>query len=444
MCGRVSGGSPGACGDVDRSGYELYQMWPVCQDLPGRSYQGDPMKDNYDIIVVGAGPAGSIAAKTAAEKGLSVLLIEKRQEIGDPVRCAEGVSKLALKKHIEPDPRWICADMKGSRIFSPDGTSIHMAEEIAGGEVGYVLERKIFDRALAYESAKAGAEVMVKTRATGLIIENGSVCGIKAMHLGKEYDIRSKIVIGADGMESKVGRWAGIDTSLKPSDMETCVQYLMSGVNIDQEYCQFYVGKKIAPCGYIWIFPKGGNMANVGIGILGSESGEKRAVDYLNEFVKEKLPEASIIEIDYGGVPVSGTVERTIANGLMLIGDAARQSDPVTGGGIINAMEAGEIAGEVAYNAILANDVSTRSLQEYEDRWRATIGKAIDNGLIVKDTFVKFTDEDLNSLAHSLKGVNFNKMSLIDLLYALFKANKKLLWDLRVLFKNVVKNELDM
>ncbi|HML27144.1 MAG TPA: NAD(P)/FAD-dependent oxidoreductase, partial [Methanomethylovorans sp.] len=145
-----------------------------------------------------------------------------------------------------------------------------------------------------------------------------------------------------------------------------------------------------------------------------------------------------------GGVPVSGTVERTIANGLMLIGDAARQSDPVTGGGIINAMEAGEIAGEVAYNAILANDVSTRSLQEYEDRWRATIGKAIDNGLIVKDTFVKFTDEDLNSLAHSLKGVNFNKMSLIDLLYALFKANKKLLWDLRVLFKNVVKNELDM
>jgi len=412
--------------------------------MPRRSYHGDQMKDNYDVIVVGAGPAGSVAAKTAAKKGLSVLLIEKRQEIGDPVRCAEGVSKEALKKHIAPDPRWICSDMKGSKIFSPDGTCIQMAEEIAGGEVGYVLERKVFDRVLAYESAKAGAEVMVKTRATGLIIENGYVCGIKAMHLGHEYEIRSKIVIGADGIESKVGRWAGIDTSLKPSDMETCVQYLMSGVNVDKEYCQFYLGRKIAPCGYLWIFPKGDNMANVGIGILGSESGPKRAVDYLNEFVKEKLPDASIIEIDYGGVPVSGSIDRTISNGLMLIGDAARQSDPVTGGGIINAMDAGQMAGEVAYNAILANDVSTKMLQEYENKWRSTIGKAIDNGLIVKDTFVKFTDEELNSLAHSLKDVNFNKMGLTELLYALFKANKKLLWDLRVLFKNVVKNELDL
>lgn len=395
------------------------------------------MKDYYDVIVVGAGPGGSIAAKTAAKKGLSVLLIEKRQEIGDPVRCAEGVSKEALKQHIEPDHHWICADMKGSKIYSPDGTCIEMSEEMSGGEVGYVLERKIFDRVLAYESAKAGAEVMVKTRAIDLIIENDTVCGIKAIHLGKEYHIKSKIVIGADGVESKVGRWAGIDTSIKPSDLETCMQYLMSGLDINQEYCEFYLGRNIAPSGYIWIFPKGGNTANVGIGILGSESGSKRAIDYLNDFVKEKMPHASIIEIDYGGVAVQGSMTKTIVNGLMLIGDAARQSDPITGGGILNAMDAGKIAGEVAYNAISKNDVSIKTLQEYEDRWRGTIGKAIDNSLIVKNTFIKFSDADLNSLAHSLKHVNFKKMSLLDLLHALFKANKKLLWELRVLFKNV-------
>lgn len=91
------------------------------------------MKDYYDVVVVGAGPAGSVTAKTAAEKGLSVLLIEKRQEIGDPVRCAEGVSKVWLRKHINPDSRWICADVKGSRIFSPDGSMVEMAEEVAGG-----------------------------------------------------------------------------------------------------------------------------------------------------------------------------------------------------------------------------------------------------------------------------------------------------------------------
>jgi digeranylgeranylglycerophospholipid reductase len=402
------------------------------------------VKNEYDVVVIGAGPAGSIAAKTAALKGLSVLLIEKRQEIGDPVRCAEGVSKVWLRKHIEPDHRWICADVKGSRIYTPDGTMIEMAEEIAGGEVGYVLERKIFDRALAYEASKAGAEVRVKTRATDLIIEDDFVKGVKVSHLGQSYDIKAKIIIGADGVESKVGRWAGIDTSLKPVDIETCAQYLMSGTNIDQDYCYFYLGNEIAPAGYVWIFPKGNGMANVGIGILGNKSGNgKHAIDYLNDFVNDKYPDAKILEIDVGGVPVSGSIEKTIVNGLMLVGDAARQSDPITGGGIINAMEAGKIAGEVAYNAISKGDVSTDALNEYEVRWRETVGREIDNSLIVKDTFTKFSDKELNSLGHSLRGVNFSSMVLLDLLYALFKANKKLLWELRVLFKTVVKYELD-
>ncbi|TGC07028.1 geranylgeranyl reductase family protein [Methanolobus halotolerans] len=401
------------------------------------------MKDYYDIVVVGAGPAGSVAAKSAAKKGLSVLLIEKRQEIGDPVRCAEGVSKVWLRKHINPDSRWICADVKGSRIFSPDGSMIEMAEEVAGGEVGYVLERKLFDRALAYESAEAGAEIFVKTRATGLIIEDDFVRGVKVMHQGEEHDIRCKIVIGADGIESKIGRWAGIDTSLKPADIETCAQFLMSGTGIDQDYCYFYLGNEVAPAGYIWIFPKGKDLANVGIGILGSKSGEKTVIQYLEDFVADKFPDARILEIDVGGVPVSGSIERTTANGLILVGDAARQSDPITGGGIINAMEAGKLAGEVAYNAISVGDVSVAKLNEYEKKWRSTIGIEIDNSLIVKNVFIKFTDKELNGLAHSLKGFNFSTMSLIDLLYALFKANRKLLWDLRVLFKNVVKYELD-
>ena len=402
------------------------------------------MKNEYDVVVIGAGPAGSITAKTAAEKGLTVLLIEKRQEIGDPVRCAEGVSKVWLRKHIEPDHSWICADVKGSRIFSPDGTMIEMSEEIAGGEVGYVLERKIFDRALAYEASKAGAEVRVKTRATGLIIENGFVKGVKVSHLGQSYNINAKIVIGADGVESKVGRWAGINTSIKPADIETCAQYLLSGTGIDQNYCYFYLGNEVAPAGYVWIFPKGKGMANVGIGILGNKSGNgKHAIDYLNDFVEDKYPDAKILEVDVGGVPVSGTIEKTIVDGLMLVGDAARQSDPITGGGIINAMEVGKIAGEVAYNAISKGDVSTKALQEYEDKWRKTIGREIDNSLIVKETFTKFTDKELNSLAYSLEGVNFSSMSLLDLLYALFKANKKLLWDLRTLFKTVVKYEMD-
>ncbi len=400
------------------------------------------MKDRYDVLVIGAGPAGSIAARTAAEKGLDVLLIEKRQEIGDPVRCAEGVSKEHLKKHVEIDKRWICADLKASHIYAPDGTRIEMAEEISGGEVGYVLERKVFDRALAEHAAKAGAEVRVKTRATGLIIEDDFVKGARLMHLGKEYDVHAKVVIGADGIESKVGRWAGIDTSLKPSDIETCTQYLVTGVNIDQDHCDFYVGNEIAPGGYLWIFPKGEGKANIGIGLLGSRTGKfkPRPVDYLNRFLEKKFPDARIIEMVFGGVPVSGSIEKTSANGLMLIGDAARQADPITGGGILNAMDAGKLAGEAAYAAISAGDVSLQKLEEgYEKRWRETIGHEIDMSLVVKNCFINLSDEDLNSLAHSLRDVKFERMNLFDLLQALFKANKKLLWDLRVLFKDAAK-----
>ncbi|AAM04898.1 TPA: NAD(P)/FAD-dependent oxidoreductase [Methanosarcina acetivorans] len=400
------------------------------------------MKDIYDVLVIGAGPAGSIAAKTAAEKGLDVLLIEKRQEIGDPVRCAEGVNKEYLKKHVEIDNSWICADLKGSRIYSPNGTKVEMAEEISGGEVGYVLERKIFDRALAEHAAKAGAEVRVKTRATGLIIEDDFVKGARLMNLGKEYEVRAKIVIGADGVESKVGRWAGIDTSLKPIDIETCAQYLIAGADIDPEYCEFYIGNEIAPGGYVWIFPKGEGKANVGVGILGNRTGKfkPRPVDYLNNFVEKKFPNAKIVEMVFGGVPVSGSIEKTSVNGLMLVGDAARQSDPITGGGILNAMDAGKIAGEAAYEAISSGDVSLEKLEEvYEKRWRETTGHDIDMSLIVKNCFINLKDEDLDSLADSLKEVKFESMRLFDLLQALFKANKKLLWDLRVLFKDAAK-----
>lgn len=397
------------------------------------------MKDHYDVIVVGAGPGGSIAAKTAAKNGLDVLLIEKRQEIGDPVRCAEGIGKERLKHHIKPETRWICADVKGSKIYSPDETVVEMSEELSGGEVGYVIERKIFDRELVNQAASYGVDVMVKTRATGLVIEDGFVRGIKAMHLGNEYIFRSKIVIGADGVESKVGRWGGIDTSLKPVDIEVCAQYLVSNIDIDIDYCYFYLGNEIAPSGYIWAFPKGENLANVGIGILGSRSGNYRAINLLSDFVKQKFPDGKILELDIGGVPVSGTIDRTIANGLMLVGDAARQSDPITGGGLVNAMDAGEIAGNVAYEAISANDVSTKMLQRYETRWRETIGQDIDNDLIVKNKFIEFTDQQINTFAHSLHGVNFKSMNLKDLLYVLFKANKRLLWDLRVLFKGYTK-----
>lgn len=384
-----------------------------------------------DLVVVGAGPAGSMTAKAAAEAGLDVVMLEKRQEIGDPVRCAEGVSKAALKKLVELDPVWISAEVKGARIRAPDGTEMVMSENRAGAEVGYVLERKVFDRALAQDAAEAGVKVMVKTRALGLLREDGAPSGISAQFVGESLKIEAPLIIGADGVESKVGRWAGIDTVLKPKDIEVCAQFLVQDEKIDDEYCEFYLGNEIAPGGYVWSFPKGQSIANVGIGILGSKADSGMPIRLLSEFMKKNFPEGKVLEMMVGGVPVSGPIETTTADGVILVGDAARQSDPITGGGIINAMRAGVMAGEMAADQVPKGEVDKGSLQIYEKRWRETIGKQISRNFDVKEFFVDLTDDDLNRLIHSLDGIDVSEMSLRGLLKVLIRQNPKHLLKLR-------------
>ncbi len=384
-----------------------------------------------DVVVVGAGPGGSMAAKTAATAGLKVVMLETRQEIGDPVRCAEGVGKRVLCQMVKPEPDWIAAEVKGARIYAPNGSSIVMSEDQGGSEVGYVLERKVFDRGLAMEAARAGAKVMVKTRALGLLKENGVPCGVSALRIGEPLKIEAPLIIGADGVESKVGRWAGIDTTLNLKDIETCAQFLVSDPSIDDQYTEFFLGNTIAPAGYAWAFPKGEKLANVGLGILGSRSKPGDATKLLCSFMKSHFPSGKVVEMVVGGDPCSGPIESTTADGVMLVGDAARQTDPLTGGGILTAMQAGIIAGEVAAKALAAGDPSKEGLKEYEDRWRADIGRHLARSYEFKEFFVKLTDKDLNDLIGSLTKEDISKMDLRGMLRVLFRLNPKLLWELR-------------
>lgn len=390
------------------------------------------MRNEYDVIVVGAGPAGSVTAKVAAEKGCSVLLIEKRQEIGDPVRCGEACSKDTIVRHIDLDSKWISAEVSGARLYSPDGTPIIISE--GADKPGVVLERKIFDIALAQNAAKAGVEICIKTSAIGIIKDNKSVGGIKVRSYGEEFEIRSKIVVGADGIESKVGRWAGIDTVLKLKDVETCAQFLMSNVDIDQDFCEFIMGNTVSPGGYAWIFPKGKRVANVGIGVAGNRTNEMIPVDGLKRFVNERFPDGKTLGLVVGAVSTSGPIEKTVVNGLLLVGDAARQADPITGGGIHNAMECAEIAGRVIAEAISKRDYSTKILNRYEKEWRATVGKTIEKNYRIKEMFLKMTDKQLDDLAHSLKGVKFSEMSTLAFVKQLVKYNPRMFFELRSLF----------
>ncbi|MDZ7271028.1 MAG: NAD(P)/FAD-dependent oxidoreductase [candidate division KSB1 bacterium] len=369
------------------------------------------MKSRYDVVVVGAGPAGSTAARFAALGGASVLLLEKDREVGIPVRCAEGVGQKGLAQVVEAQERWIDRVIRGAFLYAPNGMRVCLETS----DLGYILNRKLFDYDLARLAAEAGAEVLTKANVTGLILRDGVVHGVQLMHLGRAYTVQCSIVIGADGVESRVGRWAGLRTHVSLHDIESCAQVTASNVEIEDTHCHFYFGREVAPGGYAWVFPKGNGVANIGLGVSGDCARTKPAWVYLEQFLAARFPRVSVLTTVAGGVPVARPLKRMVSHGLMLVGDAARQANPVSGGGIVSGMIAAKIAGEVAAQAIKESDVSQQRLQEYADRWHDQEGKAHERFYRLKEAIWRLTDEDLNRTAEAYLRTAPEKRSLLNL-----------------------------
>ena len=364
------------------------------------------MKDEYDVIVIGAGPAGSTAAKFAAEKA-DVLLVDKHREIGTPKMCGEGLTRDAFRDlNIPFDRRFINRDIYGIVLYAPGGSKV----EVKYDEVlGHIIERKIFDKFLASEASRNGAKVLADAYAS-LIIEDEKIIGVKIRHQGEEKKIKAKIVIAADGVGSQIARQAGIDTTLNPGDLHSCFEYEMSGIEIENsEMTHIFVGKKLAPGGYAWIFPKDDDRANVGLGVSGIE--KKTAKYYLDRFIKSKpgLMKGSILEINAGAVPIGGFLQELVKDNLMVVGDAARQVDPANAGGIHYGMLAGKLAGITAGKAIGSGDLNI--LKEYEIEWRSSIGKHQEKLLKIRCFIDKLEDEDMNYLARVWNGDDVVKIT---------------------------------
>jgi digeranylgeranylglycerophospholipid reductase len=365
---------------------------------------------DYDVAVVGAGPGGSMTAKTLAEAGVSVLLVEKRPEIGMPVRCGEGTGIAGLKEMgIKPDPKFIAQEIYGDFLFSPDGTKVDMRTEEPNG---YVIERRMFDKHLGVLAAKAGAVVQTRTTATGLITEDGYVKGVKLRHFNDEFEVRCKVVVGADGIEGRIGRWAGISNRTRLGEMTSNVQFEMVGIEMeDPRVLEFYLGGEHAPGGYVWIFPKGRDVANVGLGIRKSK---ETALAYLNKFIAdhENLSKGSVAGVVVGGVPVEGPMDKSVGNGVVLVGDSARHVDPLTGGGIYNAMHCGTLAAGVIKEALDAGDFSAEFLQKYHELWWKDVGEGLMRSLRVKEILEKLGDDELNQIARFMQGMKFGEIDI--------------------------------
>ncbi len=386
--------------------------------------------ETYDAVVIGAGPGGSGAAREAARRGLKVLMVEKRQEIGSPKRCGEGLSKSSAERMgIEPSPQWIRQEIKGATCFAPNGKFVRV--DYKDGPEGWVIERKSFDKHLAELAVRAGARVLAKTEAVDLVREDGVISGVELESGGKRWNVRTSLVIAADGVESRIARMAGIDTTLKLSDVASGVQFEMAGIEMDPDRIELYFGNDIAPGGYVWIFPKGESIANVGIGTR-KPYAKRPAIEYLREFIKNRqgLKKGSILEANSGGVPVGGLMENMVTDNFIAVGDAAHQVNPIHGGGIAEAYVGGRIAGEVAAEAKDARDYSESFLSRYNERWWKERGNVLNRVLKLRLVVEELSDDDLDWLAENLMGedlIDFSKAQGFRLLAKLLMKKPRLI-----------------
>ncbi len=376
----------------------------------------------YDVVVVGGRIGGSVSSLFASRDDVDVLMIEKRQEIGTPVQCAEGTTLSTFKiLDMKPSRRFINSYIEGATVYAPDGRALDL-EEMTGrnfldgaGYEGYILDRKVFDKHLAIQAAKAGTDIMMKTTVKDLIRKEGKVCGVVAKHLGKTMEIKADVVIAADGVESNMTRLAGLTSPNQLRDIGSCAQLELVGLDIDPYRLNFYFGRKIAPGGYLWMFPKGEDTVNVGLGV---RSNKKTAYQYLNQFIS-RFDGVTPVELNIGGVPLSGPIDRTYSDGFLVVGDAAGQVDPVTGGGIHTTAFCAKVAGQVAAEAAKKEDTSADVLKKYDDIWRERFGKNLEISLKYRNAADKLTDKDMNALAEFLeknKMENLSKISAIKFL----------------------------
>ena len=392
------------------------------------------LQNKYDVVVVGGGPAGSMAAWEAAKGGVSVCMLEKDRDIGYPVRCGEAAGESGLRQFVEIEDSWIAEKITSVKLVSPNLTSVDID---FAAETGYILNRRIFDYDLSRYAANAGAEVYTKAYVKNVLANNGEVNGVVLDYLGEEKQIQAKIVIGADGLTSRVGRWAGLKTLVRMKDMESAVQYSVANVDIEPNKMIMYVGMNHAPGGYIWVFPKGKKFANIGIGISGKYSKHKSAQKYLDEFMDREYPDAAILTTMCGGVPCAKPMEKPVANGIMLVGDAAHQINPMTGGGIVAGMKGGWIAGQVAAEAIQNDDYSENSLLEYPKRMRKDFGKNHERFYKIKEATEKLTNEELDSIAEKVLSIPHNKRTLTSVFKAAVFKKPTLIIDVLKVFSGV-------
>ncbi|MCK4236311.1 MAG: NAD(P)/FAD-dependent oxidoreductase [Candidatus Krumholzibacteria bacterium] len=360
--------------------------------------------ERYDVAIIGGGPAGSRTAALVAAAGHSVLVLEKREQIGYPVRCAEAVGpRKDVERFLHLDETLVSSAVNGVLMVTPDGTEFQ--SEMQG--IGFIINRELFDRRLAEAASLAGAEIRTGHQAVGLRRENGRIAGVKVKDIGtgSEYEVRTSILVGADGIEALSPRWAGLGTSFRPGEIFSCAQELIDGIDILSTRIEFHLGSRFAPGGYAWVFPKGNGKANVGVGINPLRAKGKSALDHLNEFIAHRCPGGARQRLVIGGCEVARGLPSLATDGYITVGEAARQNNPFSGGGTINALEGADMAAPAIVNSLQDGNTSAKSLAVYTKRWKRSVGRTNRAFYHAASVFFGLNDDEMNRIMKELARV---------------------------------------
>lgn len=354
----------------------------------------DPMPEVRDVLVVGGGPAGSTAARELAAEGHDVLQVEEHEEIGRPVQCGGLLTPHLIERVPTDISHLFRTELRKANIVSPSGTTVRLeAEEVQS----VAADRAGVDKTLAGLAREAGTEQQLGTKVVGAEPRSDHVKARVKRTDGSTDTLRARLVVGADGAQSRIAKWFDL---FEPKQYISLHGAQMTGLNdLDPEGVEMWLGEDRAPGFFTYIIPTGEDTGKVEAGVWNAPQPAKRYYERMFEdpASAHHLEDAEEVFTISATIPF-GPAKRTVADRVMLVGDAAGQAKPTTGGGIYTGMVCAEILAEEASGALDEDQLGAERLQRYHDRWWGSIGRELRIGLRLRHAFLQLDDEDLDDI----------------------------------------------